>query len=259
MESLGPCLWLKTLATNVERIGLFLPQRRGGAENSLRGGVAVVFSTFVRSLPTDFMSTEAQPVRIFIAYSSKDLIFKDGIRKSLRPLERAKKVSIWDNYDIEAGKIWDAEVREKLAQSDLILLLLSPDALDSDYFYDVEARIALERHEAGEAIAVGILLRPCIDMLKHTPLNDFTKYELLPKKGLPVTDRHWRTFDDAYLTIFREVDVLVEKIEAKHYKKCSACGGSGNRTISVRDSLKYVVSSKVSCSECDGTGKIKRT
>ncbi len=154
------------------------------------------------------MSIEAQPVRIFIAYSSKDLVFKDEIRKRLRSLERAKKVSVWDNYDIETGKNWDVEVREKLAQSDLILLLLSPDALDSDYFYEVEAPIALQRHEAGEAIAVGVLLRPCTDMLKHTPLGDFTKYELLPKKGFPVTDRHWRTFDDAYLSIFREVNVF---------------------------------------------------
>lgn len=149
-------------------------------------------------------------VRIFIAYSSKDLVFKEEIRKRLRPLQRAGKVEIWDNYNIEAGKEWDVEVREKLEQSDIILLLLSPDALDSDYFYEVEAPIALRRHEAGEAIAVGILLRPC--SFRHTPF-EFGKYEMLPKKGYPVTDRRWRTFDDAYLSIFEEVDILVEKIE----------------------------------------------
>lgn len=150
-------------------------------------------------------------IRIFIAYSSKDLVFKDEIRKRLRPMERAGKVDVWDNYHIEAGKDWDAEVREKLVQSDIILLLLSPDALASDYFYEVEAPIALQRHEAGAAIAVGVLLRPCD--LKYTPFGDMTKYELLPKKGLPITDRHWRIFDEAYLTIFQEVDVLVEKID----------------------------------------------
>ena len=76
------------------------------------------------------MSTDTQPVRIFIAYSSKDLSFKDEIRRRLRPLLRAGKISIWDNYDIEAGADWDADIREKLGQVDLILLLLSPDALD---------------------------------------------------------------------------------------------------------------------------------
>ena len=134
-------------------------------------------------------------------------------------MERAGKVEVWDNYNIEAGKDWDADIREKLEQSDLILLLLSPDALDSDYFYEVEAPIALRRHEAGDAIAVGILLRPCD--LKYTPFGDMTRYELLPKKGLPITDRHWRIFDEAYLTIFQEVDFLVEKIEERRSEKKS--------------------------------------
>ncbi|MEO6038411.1 MAG: SUMF1/EgtB/PvdO family nonheme iron enzyme [Saprospiraceae bacterium] len=157
------------------------------------------------------MSTEIQPVRIFIAYSSKDLVYKEEIRRRLKPLLRAGKISIWDNYNIEAGVDWDTEIREKLDQSDLILLLLSPDALDSDYFYEVEAPIALQRHEAGQAIAVGVLLRPCA--LKHTPFEKLERYELLPKKGYPVTHEHWHNADAAYLTIFEEIDILVEKVE----------------------------------------------
>ncbi|MBP6826820.1 MAG: SUMF1/EgtB/PvdO family nonheme iron enzyme [Saprospiraceae bacterium] len=162
------------------------------------------------------MNTEILPVSIFIAYSSKDLAYKDEIRKRLRPLERAKKVQMWDNYNIEAGTDWNADIHEKLHQADLILLLLSPDALDSDYFYEVEAPIALERHKAGEALAVGILLRPC--NLKYTPF-EFEQYELLPKKGIPVTDPHWTDVDSAYLTIYEEIDLLVMKIETARQAK----------------------------------------
>jgi len=50
------------------------------------------------------MSTQIQRVRIFIAYSSKDLAFKGEIRKRLKPLLRVGKVTVWDNYDIEAGR-----------------------------------------------------------------------------------------------------------------------------------------------------------
>lgn len=151
-------------------------------------------------------------IRIFIAYSSKDLVFKDEIRKRLRPLQRAGKVEIWDNYDIEGGKDWDAEIKEKLVNSDLILLLLSPDALDSEYFYEVEAPIALARHQAGDAIAVGVLLRPC--SFRHTPF-EFGKYELLPKKGYPITDSRWHNADEAYLSVFEAVDDLVEQLAAR--------------------------------------------
>lgn len=149
-------------------------------------------------------------IRIFIAYSSKDLVFKEEIRKRLRPLQRAGKVDVWDNYNIEAGKDWDAEVREKLANADLVLLLLSPDALDSEYFYKVEAPIALARHQAGEAIAVGVLLRPC--SFRYTPF-EFGKYELLPKKGYPITDSRWHNSDEAYLSVFEAVDDLVVKMK----------------------------------------------
>lgn len=142
------------------------------------------------------MSTELQPVRIFIAYSSKDVAFKDEIRRRLKPLLRAGKVSIWDNYNIEGGggtgilsisrKTWPGRDHPASAR---------PDALDSDYFYDVEAPIALQRHETGEAIAVGVLLRPCA--LKHTPFEKLERYELLPKKGYPITDPHWHHADAA--------------------------------------------------------------
>lgn len=154
------------------------------------------------------MSTQARPVRIFIAYSTHDLSFKEEIRKRLKPLLRAGKVTVWDNWDIEAGANWDTVIQENLRQADLILLLLSPDALDSDYFYEVEAPIALQRHKAGEAITVGVLLRPCV--LKHTPF-EFEQYELLPKKGYPITDPHWANADAAYLTVVEEVDALVER------------------------------------------------
>lgn len=157
------------------------------------------------------MNTEKKPVRIFIAYSSRDIEYKEEIRKRFKPLQRAGKVFVWDNYHIEAGADWDAEIRENLEQSNIILLLLSPDALDSDYFYDVEAPIALRRHKTGEAIAVGILLRPCA--LKHTPLGDLTKYELLPKKAYPIIDPHWPNIDAAYFSVFEELDRLIESLE----------------------------------------------
>ncbi len=56
-----------------------------------------------------------------------------------------------------------------------------------------------------------MLLRPC--GLKHTPFEKLERYELLPKKRYPITDPHWHNADAAYLTIFEEIDVLVEKVE----------------------------------------------
>jgi hypothetical protein len=46
-----------------------------------------------------------------------------------------------------------------LNRANVILLLISADFLASDYCYDVEMKRAMERHEAGEAIVIPIILR----------------------------------------------------------------------------------------------------
>ena len=45
----------------------------------------------------------------------------------------------------------------------------------------------------------------------YTPF-EFEQYELLPKKGYPITDPHWPNADAAYLTVLEEVDGLVEAV-----------------------------------------------
>jgi hypothetical protein len=43
----------------------------------------------------------------------------------------------------------------------LILLLVSPSFLNSPYCYREEMRRAVERHDAGQALVVPIILRAC--------------------------------------------------------------------------------------------------
>jgi TIR domain len=59
-----------------------------------------------------------------------------------------------------AGKEWENEIDKHLKTADIILLLISSDFLVSDYCYDVEVKKAMERHDAGEAHMIPIVLRP---------------------------------------------------------------------------------------------------
>ncbi len=42
-------------------------------------------------------------IDIFIAYSDNDLHYKDELKKFLRPLLREGRISLWDDFDLEAG------------------------------------------------------------------------------------------------------------------------------------------------------------
>jgi len=92
-------------------------------------------------------------------------------------------ISIWHDRRIGAGREWGEEIDEHLQSADVILLLVSPSLLASDYCYGIEIRRALERHEAGEARLIPVILRP-VDW-QRAP---FGKLQALPKDARPVTD-----------------------------------------------------------------------
>ena len=47
-----------------------------------------------------------------------------------------------------------------MEDAQIILLLISPSFLASDYCYDIETKRALDGHDKGEAKVIPVLLRP---------------------------------------------------------------------------------------------------
>src|SRR5205085_8297896 len=76
----------------------------------------------------------------------------------------------------------------------IIILLISTDFIASDYCYSIEMTRALERHKAGEARVIPIILRPTD--LKNSP---FSRLQALPKDAKPIT--RWKDRDDAFLNV----------------------------------------------------------
>ncbi len=79
---------------------------------------------------------------------------------------------------IPAGKEWDEAIDEHLESARIILLLVSADFVASDYIWSHELRRAMERHQAGEARVLPIILR-AVD-LQSAP---FGKLQVLPKNA----------------------------------------------------------------------------
>ena len=55
--------------------------------------------------------------------------------------------------------VWEDEITVHLNAAHIILLLISPDFAASDYYIN-QMKPAIERHRAGEAFVVPIILRP---------------------------------------------------------------------------------------------------
>src|SRR5437868_5363613 len=99
------------------------------------------------------------PVKIFFCYAHEDEELLNRLKKQLKPLEKKDFIKVWYDREINAGTEWEQEIIEHLNTAHIILLLISPDFMASDYCYSVEMKRAMERHERHEAYVIPIILR----------------------------------------------------------------------------------------------------
>eukprot|EP01012_Entosiphon_sulcatum_P060157 TRINITY_DN84965_c0_g1_i1.p1 TRINITY_DN84965_c0_g1~~TRINITY_DN84965_c0_g1_i1.p1 ORF type:complete len:321 (+),score=13.72 TRINITY_DN84965_c0_g1_i1:78-1040(+) len=135
---------------------------------------------------------------IFFSYSHMDEGLRDQLEKQLTMLMRQGVITTWHDRRIGAGQDFKKSIDSHINSDDIILLLVSADFIASDYCYDIEMRRAMERHEAGEAIVIPVILRACD--WHHAP---FGKLNAAPRDGKPITQ--WPDIDEAFLQVAKAV------------------------------------------------------
>jgi hypothetical protein len=153
--------------------------------------------------PAPSVALPNEPIKVFISYSHKDEALKDELYIHLANLTRQQKIKPWQDRAIEAGMEWDAAIKANLESSGVILLLITPRFIASEYCFDKEMQRAMERHEAGTARVIPIIMKPCD--WQDTP---FSKLQVLPKDAKPVTS--WDDQDEALLDVIKGIRRAVE-------------------------------------------------
>jgi len=80
------------------------------------------------------------------------------------------------------GEQWEDELLERLTTADIVIFLVSPPLLNSDYIDRVEIKGAMERHKKGELVIIPILIRNS-DFAE----SDFRTFQGLPSDLKPVS------------------------------------------------------------------------
>lgn len=133
-------------------------------------------------------------IKVFISYAHEDSRLKEELLTSLAALKREGIIETWEDREIIPGNQWKNEIDEELEVANIILLLVSPDFIASDYCQGIEVKRALERNSIGEAIVIPVILRPTD--WTNTP---FANLEAVPENARPVTK--WKSHDEAFLNI----------------------------------------------------------
>lgn len=155
------------------------------------------------------MQIAVEPIQVFYSYAHKDEIFRRELEKHLSSLRQQGFIQEWHDRMIVAGSDWAFDIDTHLNNASIILLLISPDFMTSDYCLSIEMTRAMELHEAGQANVIPILLRP-VDW-EGAP---FAKLQVLPSGAKPITV--WEDLDEAFHNVSRGIRAAIEHLRADH-------------------------------------------
>jgi TIR domain len=147
-------------------------------------------------------------VKIFLCSASEDEDSREKLEQQLAPYRHSGFIQdIWYSQKIEGGMEKNLETQKHLHASQIIVLLVSPNFMNTNEYYDLMLQ-AMDRHTKGEARVVPVLLRPV--GWAEAP---FSKLQALPKNEKPITS--WSNREEAFLEVAQGIfDIIKKKDDA---------------------------------------------
>lgn len=153
------------------------------------------------------MGEQAGALSVFCGYAHEDKALFEQLKTALAVLIRQGMISVWHDGDLLAGAQWEREIERELNTADIILLLISPAFIASDYCWSKEMQWAITRHMTGEARVIPILLKQTSGW-ETTPLGAL---QALPTHAKPITD--WKSRAKALADVVYGLRRAVEAVQ----------------------------------------------
>lgn len=180
-----------------------------------------------------------KPIKIFYSYSYEDRKYFARLKTSLALLKRRRIIDDYGGRDINAGDDWKKCVDTMLEEARIVLLLVTPRFIASDYCYEYEMKRALIKHKLKLVRVIPIILTE-VDF-RNSP---FGTIEVLPEKGIPVDDRRrWRNANAAYSNIEAGIENTIKNISKTSFTYTRS---DMHEIIDLTDDLKEYAVEKIS-------------
>ncbi len=144
-------------------------------------------------------------VSVFFSYSHADEEMRDQLEKHLTMLKRNGNISTFHDREILAGAEFGNEIDQNLIEAGIILLLVSPDFLASEYCYSIEMQTALKMHKENKAVVIPVILDHCD--WRSAP---FSSLMAVPNDAKPITE--YANQNKAFDEITTEIRKVVQSI-----------------------------------------------
>ncbi len=144
---------------------------------------------------------------LVFSYAHADEPLRDELEKHLSPLKRMGRINTWHDRRIVAGEEFESQIDQYFASADIVLLLVSPDFIASDYCYQIEMTNAVERHNCGDAVVIPVILRPCA--WHQLPFGKLLAGTI---DGKPITQ--FNSVDEGFVQVVDSVSLALDKLGA---------------------------------------------
>lgn len=153
-----------------------------------------------------------KPLEVFCCYARQDQPYLLRLKKHLMALQREGLIIVQDDTDVRPGEDWKEKISHYLNTAQIILLLISPNFMASNYCYSEQMVRAMGRHEREEACVIPVILCPV--PWQNAP---FGKLEALPTEAKPVTDPGWHGQDNAFADVVQGIHRIIIPLLVKQY------------------------------------------
>src|SRR5579859_1628810 len=153
------------------------------------------------------MTENSKDICILCCYAQKDEALQSELVKHTSILRRQRLITTWYDCQIERAENTREVVVSQLGQADIILLLISPDFLATDFYTNTEMRPVLGMRQIGRSYALPIIIRS-IDPTAWEHLLSRNPNVLLPD-GKAVTD--WPDSDEAFCKVTEVLHNMINK------------------------------------------------
>ena len=144
-------------------------------------------------------------IKLFYSYSHKDEEHKEELEKHLAILRNEGLIDEWHDRKITGGDELGKEIETNMQNSQIVLLLFSPDFIASPSCTDEVNKALQLKQEKGIGI-IPIILRECA--WKETAIKDLLAF---PKDGKPIVE--WRDKDAYWSDVYKQLKVAIEKVK----------------------------------------------
>jgi hypothetical protein len=143
-------------------------------------------------------------VKVFISYAHEDARHRDAVLTQLANLRRLGRIETWSDLGIETGAEWERAIWENFKSSQIIVLLISADFINSDFCYGREFKAAMDAYRAGRVALVPVIVRAC--HRKGSPIDSLQC--LFADKPVSQCDP-----DEAWTLVASDIETKVARFE----------------------------------------------